>query len=128
MGNDLKVLVVDDEEAIVAGLAYRLRSVGYEPIAATGGDQALELALQAAPRLILLDWRMPGTDGMEVLSALKGQERTSKIPVVLLSGADADRDLALAAGAAAFIKKPYRKEELLRVIADILRDCAATAG
>jgi CheY-like chemotaxis protein len=114
------ILIVDDEEAIVAGLSYRLKQVGYRVAGCFTGREGLETARSAAPDLILLDQCLPELVGSDVLTELRGDPATQHIPVVVLSGADVQPTAALSAGAAAFLRKPYRKDELLDLVESLL--------
>jgi DNA-binding response OmpR family regulator len=93
-----RILVVDDEPAMVRGLEDNLRFEGYQTLAATSGQAGLELALRKGPDLILLDVAMPATSGWDVLRALR--RKWSDIPVVMLTarGEEADRVLGLELG------------------------------
>jgi len=79
-----KILVVDDEHAIRATLRMILEYEGYEVIEAANGPEALERAENSLPHLVLLDIKMPGMDGMEVLRELV--RRYPNLPVIMLSG------------------------------------------
>ncbi|MEO8000550.1 MAG: response regulator, partial [Arenimonas sp.] len=99
------VLVVDDQEANMRVVGQLLVRAGYDIVPALNGEQALERIAAAHPDLILLDMRMPGMSGFDVLQALKDNTATRPIPVIFLT-ADNDREnvaRALAAGAVDYI-------------------------
>jgi diguanylate cyclase (GGDEF)-like protein len=103
------VLVVDDEESSLAVLD-KILSSEYVVFTAKSGEEALRLAENEIPDLILLDILMPGMDGVEILSSLKRSETTRKIPVIFisaLSGED-DEEKGFALGAVDYITKPFR--------------------
>lgn len=109
------VLVVDDQEANMRVVGQLLARAGFEIVPALSGEQALERVNATPPDLILLDMRMPGMSGFDVLQKLKDTPATRDIPVIFLT-ADHDREnvaLALAAGAVDYITKPFVAEELL---------------
>lgn len=109
------VLVVDDQEANMRVVGQLLARAGFDIVPALSGEQALERVNAAPPDLILLDMRMPGMSGFDVLKKLKDMAATRDIPVIILT-ADHDREnvaLALAAGAVDYITKPFVAEELL---------------
>jgi len=120
------ILIVDDEEAIVTGLSYRLKQAGYRVLGCFTGREGLEAARCADPDLILLDQCLPELVGSDVLSELRRDPATRQIPVVILSGADVRQRDALSAGAAAFLRKPYRRDELLDVVESLLAQAEST--
>jgi DNA-binding response OmpR family regulator len=111
-----KILVVDDDEEIVRGTTVRLRSAGYQTIAAFNGADAINGAKRNRPDAILLDVRMPGLDGLAVLKQLQEADDTCRVPVIMLSASLCDQRTALNAGARFFLAKPYRGDELLEVV------------
>ena len=126
-GEPLKILVVDDEPAMVGALGALLGQAGHRIIAAYDGDEALRRFRADAPDLILLDLAMPGMDGTTVCQRIREESDT---PIVVISG---ERDRAatvelLDAGADDYIRKPFRADELLaRVRAVMRRRVAARA-
>ncbi|HNV84799.1 MAG TPA: hybrid sensor histidine kinase/response regulator [Arenimonas sp.] len=109
------VLVVDDQEANMRLVGQLLSRAGYDIVPAFSGEQALERIKASLPDLILLDMRMPGMSGFDVLKQLTDNPGTRSIPVIFLT-ADNERDnvaRALAAGAVDYITKPFVAEELL---------------
>jgi len=113
-----KILVIDDERDIVRSLSVRLGAAGYEVLTATDGATGLELALKAVPDGVLLDIRMLGLDGFEVLGALKQCPETKAIPVIVMSAnvVEQVRTQALASGACSFIEKPFQLTKLLSAV------------
>lgn len=108
------VLVADDDEDIRALVALRLRKAGYEVVTAANGEEALRLARELKPDLLLLDVSMPVMDGHEVCREIQAQGPTAP-PVIFLT-ARSHGPAALegfAAGAADYVTKPFRPEELL---------------
>ena len=114
MSKWISVLVVDDDEVVRMVLKYKLKLCGFKVYLAEDGPTGLKLARQKRPKLILLDWMMPGTDGLEVLSELKHDRRTEHIPVFMLTGKGviADLDQAFDVGVDDYIKKPFDLMEL----------------
>lgn len=117
-----RILVVDDSPVELKLTARTLSQAGYEIITATGGPQALALARQSRPDLVILDLNMPGMDGYEVCRRLKEEEGTRDIPVVLYTVRDQIVDVlrGLEVGADDFIPKGTGKEEMLARIRRIL--------
>ena len=111
-----KVLIVDDEPDIVRALALRLKTAGYDVVAAMDGAGALMTAVTEQPDLVLLDIGLPYGDGHVVASRLRSNPKTAHIPILFLSARNGPEDLASArkSGAVGFIAKPYDPEELLR--------------
>src|SRR5512145_556192 len=108
-----RILIVDDEPAMVRGLDDNLRFEGYQTLTAANGREGLELALREGPDLVLLDVAMPGMSGWDLLRTLRG--KGIDIPVVMLTarGEEADRVLGLELGADDYITKPFSLRELL---------------
>jgi DNA-binding response OmpR family regulator len=120
MGKWVRILVVEDDEIIRKALQYYLKLYGFKVAAAPDGPTAIKMAQDQKPELILLDWMMPGMDGMEVLSELKHDDRTSSIPVFMLTGRGmiGDLDQAFTVGADDYITKPMDISQLGQVVRD----------
>jgi two-component system, OmpR family, response regulator VicR len=118
-----KILLADDDEMIVDVLRYQLEAEGYTVIVAYDGEQALNLARDADPDLVLLDVMMPKVQGWEVCRELR---HTSAVPIVMLTarGEELDRVLGLELGADDYIVKPFSFRELLARIRAHLRRVA----
>lgn len=115
-----RILVVDDEPAVTDLLAYNLRKAGYEILLAADGSEALRLARQASPDLILLDLMLPEVDGLDVCRELR---KTSNVPIIMLTarGEEIDRVVGLELGADDYVSKPFSVRELLARIKAVLR-------
>jgi len=116
-----KILVVDDETAIVDILSYNLRKEGYDTIEAYDGVSGLNMALSDSPDLVILDIMMPGLDGYEVCRKLR---KVSQVPVIMLTAKaeEADKVISFEIGADDYITKPFgMKEMLARVMANLRR-------
>jgi len=122
MGN--LVLIADDDRDIVRFVALNLRLEGFEVVVATDGQDALDMALDVRPSLILLDTMMPRMDGYEVCSRLRDQRPDAQIPVIMLTARsmDADRSMAYTAGASDWVTKPFDPADLVSKVKDHLRD------
>ena len=120
-----KILVVDDEPAVTDLLAYNLRKSGYEPLVAADGREALRLAHQARPDLILLDLMLPELDGLDVCRELR---KTSTVPIIMITarGEEIDRVVGLELGADDYVSKPFSVRELMARIKAVLRRAAQT--
>jgi DNA-binding response OmpR family regulator len=108
------VLVADDDEDILQLVAFRLERAGYEVVTARSGKEALQVALEQGPDLAVLDVMMPGLDGYGVTRELRRTERTSAMPVILLTARAEEADVArgMAAGADDYVKKPFDAHDL----------------
>ena len=115
-----RILVVDDEQAVLDLLVYNLRKSHYEVLTAINGSQALELAGQAEPDLILLDLMLPEVDGLDVCRSLR---HTSRVPIIMITarGEEVDRVVGLELGADDYICKPFSVRELMARIKAVLR-------
>ncbi|HEU4629437.1 MAG TPA: response regulator transcription factor [Gemmatimonadaceae bacterium] len=121
------VLVVDDEPDIVALVAYHLARAGYRVSTAASGPDALALARQERPALVVLDLMLPGLDGYQVLEQLRADEATHDVAVLLLTARreEPDRIRGLALGADDYLAKPFSPQELVLRVGAILRRMAA---
>ena len=117
------VLCADDDADILSLLAIRLERAGFRVAQAVDGEQALTLARELRPDVLVLDVMMPRLSGTEVLGALREDEATGAIPVVLLSARaqDADVERGLDAGADAYLAKPFQAPELIEVVGRLAR-------
>ena len=110
-----KILAVDDENDALLILKTSLGGEGYNVITATNGYDALALAQEEKPDLIILDLLMPEMDGFEVLQELKSSDTTGEIPVIVVSGVSEREKIkgALAKGIDYFIIKPFDYSDLI---------------
>jgi two-component system phosphate regulon response regulator PhoB len=117
------ILVVDDERDLVELVAYNLERAGYEPVKAHTGRQALELAAQRKPDLVLLDIMLPEQSGTEVASRLRTNPATSDVPIVMVTAKteELDQIVGLTVGADDYVTKPFSMKVLLARIAAVLR-------
>ncbi len=113
-----KVLLAEDEKNVILGVRTCLDAVGYDVEVVEDGEEALNSVKRAHPDMILLDLLMPKVDGFEVLKVLKGNEETSKIPIVVLTAKaeETDRQRAMELGADNYMTKPFKPQELWDVI------------
>jgi DNA-binding response OmpR family regulator len=124
------VLVADDDRDIVRFVALNLRLAGFEVVVADNGQDALEVALDAHPSLMLLDTMMPRMDGYEVCSRLRDQRPDRRIRVIMLTAksCEADRAMAFTAGADDWVTKPFDPADLVSKVKDHLRAQEAAVG
>lgn len=116
-----EVLVVDDDEDIVETLAVLLQNEGYEVRRATSGAEALRLLEDDPVQLVITDYSMPGMDGPELLRTMCEQFDMKDVPVVVVSGSEEEEVRAECPTMAAFLRKPFRPDVLLRLVGGILR-------
>jgi DNA-binding response OmpR family regulator len=112
------ILVAEDSHTVQAMVSSRLERSGYDVLATDNGSDALRLAQERRPALVILDIEMPGMTGVEVTRRLRADDGTRGIPVILLTSRDGEADVAAgyAAGASDYITKPFSPQELqLRV-------------
>lgn len=117
-----RVLVVDDVPDIMLLLGKLVERMGYQVEMASCAAEALEVLEQKEVNLLITDWAMPGMNGGELIARLKEEARWREIPTVVLTGHDTlmERDTALLAGCDCFLVKPVKRDELQRVIHDLL--------
>ena len=115
-----RILVVDDEPAVTDLLAYNLRKALYDVSIAADGREALRLAGEFQPDLILLDLMIPEVDGLDVCRALR---KTSDVPIIMITarGEETDRVVGLELGADDYVTKPFSVRELMARIKAVLR-------
>ncbi|HEY5717233.1 MAG TPA: phosphate regulon transcriptional regulator PhoB [Motiliproteus sp.] len=121
-----RVLIVDDEAPIREMLSLALEMAGYECQEAESAQAAHALIVDTRPDLILLDWMMPGTSGIELARRLKRDDLTSAIPIIMLTakGDEDNKVLGLEAGADDYITKPFSPRELVARLKAVLRRTA----
>lgn len=117
------ILVIEDEKDLAELIAFNLEKEGYRTLTAFDGTDGLEAARREMPDLILLDLMLPGIMGMEVCKTLKKSEKTSHIPVIMLTarGEEIDRVVGFEVGADDYVVKPFSTRELLLRIKAVLR-------
>ncbi|HVT25195.1 MAG TPA: phosphate regulon transcriptional regulator PhoB, partial [Rhizomicrobium sp.] len=117
------VLVAEDESALVTLLRYNLEREGYRVVEATDGEEALLLAAEEKPDLVLLDWMLPQLSGIEVCRRLRARSETRNVPILMLTarGEEADRVRGLNTGADDYITKPFSMTELLARLRAVMR-------
>lgn len=115
------ILVVDDEPALVDVVTYNLKQAGFETVVAGDGREALRLAEESRPDLVVLDLMLPGLDGLTVCRALR--ERDPRLPVIMLTArsTELDRVLGLEIGADDYMTKPFSPRELVARVRAVLR-------
>jgi two-component system phosphate regulon response regulator PhoB len=125
-----RILVVDDEPDIVALVAYHLARAGYRVSTAASGTEALTVARQERPALVVLDLMLPGLSGYDVLQQLRASEELRAIPVLMLTARreEQDRIRGLSLGADDYLTKPFSPQELVLRIGAILRRVGAAGG
>ncbi len=117
------VLVVEDEKEIVTLLRYNLEKEGYEVTEANDGEEAMMLASEKQPDLVLLDWMLPQISGIEVCRQLRSLPETRNVPIIMLTarGEEADRIRGLDTGADDYVSKPFSVNELLARVRAVMR-------
>jgi len=117
-----KILIAEDEPDIRELVAFTLRFAGHEVVAGANGEEAVQLAAQEMPDLILMDVRMPRMTGYDACRAMKANPYLKDIPVVFLSakGQDSEIQTGLEAGAEEYLLKPFAPDQLTERVKAIL--------
>lgn len=118
-----RILIVEDEASIRDMVAFALRRVDMEVLQAADARSALIAVADGAPDLILLDWMLPGTSGLELARRLRSDARSAEIPIIMLTarGEETDRVAGLEAGVDDYVVKPFSTRELIARIRAVLR-------
>lgn len=124
------LLLVEDNETIRNAFAILLEESGYAVLQAARGADALRIAGERDPDLILLDLGLPDIGGLEVARTLKSREETRHIPIVALTGRalETDQEACLAAGCTGYLTKPINTEDLLRQVPEFLRGTGSSTA
>jgi two-component system, OmpR family, phosphate regulon response regulator PhoB len=117
------ILVVEDEDALATLLQYNLEKEGYLVTVAGDGEEAMTLAQEQAPDLVVLDWMLPKVSGIEVCRRLRARTETRNLPIIMLTarGEETDRIRGLDTGADDYVVKPISMTELAARIRAVLR-------
>jgi len=117
-----KILIAEDERDIRDLITFTLGFAGFEVVAAANGEEAVNLARQEIPDLILMDVRMPRMTGYEACALMKADAKLKDIPVIFLSakGQDSEIQAGLSAGAADYLLKPFAPDQLTERIQVVL--------
>jgi len=129
--NQARILVVEDEPSQREMLVYNLEKEGFAVLSAEDGEEGVLIAEEEQPDTIILDWMLPSLSGIEVCRRLKSSNKTSEIPIIMLTarGEEADRVRGLETGADDYVLKPYSVMELIARVRARLRPLRpSTAG
>ena len=116
------ILVVDDDAPILLLMRSLLREFGFEPVAASSGEEAIAEARKRTPDLILLDRNMPGMSGDEVVRAMRSENSLSLVPILILSGEPIDPEEIRRLGATGHVLKPFDVPTLVETIRSHVRE------
>ncbi len=119
-----RVLLVDDDPAILRLLEVNFRLEGFDVVAAGHGNEALAAAEAATPDAVILDLMLPGMDGLEILRRLRALPETADVPVVLLTARGPDDALVAGAGET-YVQKPFDTAELVTTVRNLLGEAPA---
>jgi two-component system phosphate regulon response regulator PhoB len=125
------ILVVEDEAALVTLLRYNLEREGFRVAAAGDGEEALLMAREQKPDLVILDWMLPLLSGLEVCRQLRRGPETRSVPIIMLTarGEEGDKLRGLDSGADDYVTKPFSPSELIaRIRATLRRSRPTTNG
>jgi two-component system, OmpR family, phosphate regulon response regulator PhoB len=117
------LLLVEDDRALADLLMWHFDREGYEVVRTADGDEALLLAEERAPDLVILDWMIEGVSGIEVCRRLRRKPATAQVPIIMLTarGEESDRIRGLETGADDYVTKPFSPRELIARVGAVLR-------
>jgi two-component system phosphate regulon response regulator PhoB len=118
------VLVADDDADIRDLVSYKLRQAGHDVVSVADGPATVAAARDVRPDLAIVDVTMPGLSGLQICDLLRADETTARIPVILLSARAhaGDSETGLAAGAVAYVTKPFSPRELVQRVETLLAE------
>jgi two-component system phosphate regulon response regulator PhoB len=125
--NERTILVADDETHILHVVSLKLRNAGFRVITARDGAEALEMAQQEHPDLIITDYHMPQLSGLELCQRLKQDEKTCRIPAIMLTarGYHLEPHDTEQSGILRMLSKPFSPRQLLATVNEVLEGVAA---
>ena len=117
------ILVAEDDASLLTLLRYNMEKEGFRAVEAQDGDEALLLANEETPDLVILDWMLPRVSGIEVCRRLRTRAETKNVPIIMVTarGEETDRIRGLDTGADDYITKPFSMTELLARVRAVLR-------
>ena len=117
------LLLVEDDRALADLLIWHFDRDGYEIVRTADGDEALILAEERTPDVVILDWMIEGVSGIEVCRRLRRREGTAHVPIIMLTarGEESDRIRGLETGADDYVTKPFSPRELIARVGAVLR-------
>lgn len=118
-----KIMIVEDETALVTLLKYNLEKQGYETVVVMDGKDVISTAITEKPDLVLLDWMLPNVQGIDICREMRRTYELRSIPIIMLTarGEEADKVRGLSFGADDYMTKPYSIPELMARIGALLR-------
>lgn len=116
------ILVVEDEPSLREILAFQIESAGFRVMTTSSAAEALRIAGESRPDLVLTDWHMPGASGLELVQSVRESTALRGIPIIVLSARTtaADKALVLESGANDHVSKPWEREELILRIRNLV--------
>ncbi len=124
------ILMVEDEPSIAELLRFTMQGAGFATTIATDVAQARKLIAESLPHVVLLDWMLPDSSGLVLLSELRRDQRTAALPVIMLTakGVEEDKVKGLNEGADDYVTKPFSPRELVARLKAVLRRAGPTDG
>ncbi len=125
-----KILLVDDEAHILQVLSLKLRNAGFDIVTAVDGEEAYELACQSVPDLIITDFQMPYMTGLELCCALKQNEATAEVPIIMLTarGYALDADDLASCNIKQVLSKPFSPKQIVALVSQQLQGMTHDGG
>ena len=113
-----KVIVIEDERNIIEAISFILSRDGWDVVTHSNGHDAIDAVRLRKPDIVILDVMLPGKSGFDILQEIRGDGELGQIPVLMLTarGQEKDREMALRAGASAYMTKPFSNAEVLDAV------------
>ena len=130
MATKARILLVEDDRPLVELLSFHLEREEYEVATTPDGEEALLMAREVPPDLVLLDWMIEGVSGIEVCRRLRRAPETAQVPIIMLTarGEESDRIRGLETGADDYVSKPFSPRELVARVGAVLRRSRPAVG
>jgi two-component system phosphate regulon response regulator PhoB len=118
-----QIIIIEDDESLAEGLNLILQDEGFDTFVSRDGRDIETKIQQKAPDLFVIDYRLPNEDGVTIIKRLRSKEETKEVPIIMMSASQTNTpQIAIEAGADAFLSKPFDVDDLLLIVHNYLTD------